>query len=206
MLYELNKTIKSNLLADDIYIGEYISHVDYKTPVYSALPFKNVRNMQNISKADRCYSFSDYSENSEGATFWITANIKHLPVTLDDENSLKEIVNIKSLYGSVISIEEVAGALEMGLNDKRIAEAIEGDVFIKLRVNNVMMNSDVLEVTFKNKPLDLSWCDEFINTTEENDCSGTYSLKELLKGLESGTKHYPFQEKPFFILLSKSKM
>lgn len=199
--------IVDNLQATGDFLGDVAYNIDYKTPRYTALPYKNVSNMQNVLAEKGCYTFTNYDETKEGAQLWIALNVKQLPREVRSAENIRALLETKGTYGSVVKIEEITNLLDLGnASDKKFAQLIDADLFVKVSVQNMIMESEVIELNINDQVADLSWSEPFLDAEDEADCSKTYSLKEFLNGLKSGTKQYHYQEKPIYILISKKNI
>lgn len=200
-----DKVIKS-LEHGKTFLGNMNFNSDYKTPNYSALPFKDVKNMINKFYSDAYYTFTYYSED-DGATFWVAMNIKHLPYQERKAETIKQMIQAKSAYGARIEVLDIQNKLDIGnLQDQRIAAKVDADLFIKIKVSQLPFSSDVVELIIKDKDVDQTWITPFFGAVKESDNSKSYSIEEFIKGLELGTTKYPYQKSPLYILISKKSI
>ena len=188
--------------------GSYIESGDmamcYHTPSYS------------IREVDNGVLSSGYPGNlittfapevSDTCSFIIRIDMTGYPWNAVDADVLKDCLKVNTVYGSTVDARLLAD------EEHLVDDHSYKDEFNRLsyadylvRLYDVVLDDEVVEWTFTNKPFDARCLADYnfntiVNAAQENDLSGTFSFNKFIEGCFNGRLN-TFNENPVRILVS----
>lgn len=186
--------------------GSYIESGDmamnYKTPSYEIMDVEN--GMLSAEYPQNLITTFD-RELSDTCSFIVRVNMVGYPWRVVNENMLKDCFHAKSSNGSSVDVKLLADKEHLVDNHaykdefERLSYA---DYLVKLY--NVVLDDEVVEWTFTNKPFDSLYPVTFniiMTADNENDISGSFSFDKFLEGCFNARLNM-CDEKPVRILVS----
>lgn len=177
-------------------IGNIESGFNYGKPSYSfGIP-------ENCFQFDDEPTFLGYDEsNGDTCVIKLKVNLANYRwATARKDLFADSIFQCKALYGSEVKVGNVEYVIQNITNKDldRTAYAI-----IDLKICNMAMDSEVIEWTLQLPDLDITdFAPYFLDATNENDVSKSYSLEDFVKGMFYGGVVNK-SIKPNYILVSK---
>ena len=194
---EVRDGISTLLKGNDRFVDNLESGFDYGVPKYSfGIPNK-------CFQLDNEPTFIQYEESDgiDTCTVKLKVNLKPYRWLLTDKNYFKEAFKVKALYGSEVEVGDVKIEVQNITNKElqRTAEAI-----VELKLPYMATESEVLEWTLQLPDTDYTLFGEFCGSTDENDCTKSYSIEAFMKGMFYGGIVNETL-KPNYILISKNE-
>ena len=193
---EVRDGISTLLKENDRFVDNIESGFDYDTP------------KQRFGIPNKCFqldnepTFIQYEETDgiDTCTVKLKVDLKPYRWLMTDKNYFKEAFKVKALYGSEVEVGDVKIELQNITNKKlqRTAEAI-----VELKLPYMETESEVLEWTLQLPDTDYTLFGEFCGSTDENDCTKSYSIEAFMKGMFYGGIVNETL-KPNYILISKN--
>ena len=112
----------------------------------------------------------------------------------------EEALKVKSLYGSEVIVGDIKIEVK-NITDKKLKRTAEA--IVELKLPNIATESEVLEWTLQLPDTDYTLFGEFCSSTDENDCTKSYSIEAFMKGMFYGGIVNETL-KPNYILISKN--
>ena len=195
---EVRDGISTLLKGNDRFVDNLESGFDYGAPKHSfGIPNKC------FQLDDKNPTFIQYEESDgiDTCTVKLKVNLKPYRWLLTDKNYFKEAFKVKALYGSEVEVGDVKIEVQNITNKKlqRTAEAI-----VELKLPYMATESEVLEWTLQLPDTDYTLFGEFCGSTDENDCTKSYSIEAFMKGMFYGGIVNETL-KPNYILISKNE-
>ena len=195
---EVRDGISTLLKANDRFVDNLESGFDYGAPKHSfGIPNKC------FQLDDKNPTFIQYEETDgiDTCTIKLKVDLKPYRWLLTDKNYFKEAFKVKALYGSEVEVGDVKIEVQNITNKKlqRTAEAI-----VELKLPYMATESEVLEWTLQLPDTDYTLFGEFCGSTDENDCTKSYSIEAFMKGMFYGGIVNETL-KPNYILISKNE-
>lgn len=188
--------------ATNSYVESGDMAMNYHTPDYSILGVKN--GVLSAEYPKNLITVFD-PEVSDTCSFIVRVDMTGYPWGAVDADVLKECFSAKAVYGSSVDVELLTDEEHLVDNHaykgnfKRVSYA---DYLVKLY--NVVLDDEVIEWTFTNKPFDGRYLMDFntiINADQENDLSGSFSFNKFIEGCFNARLN-TFDEAPVRILVS----
>ena len=158
--------------------------MDYHTPSYE---IKDVKNGV-LSKLYPKNLITDYDSSvSDTCSFIYRVNMTGFPWSAVDPKVLKDALNVKTVYGSLVDVElltEDGHLVDNHAWEGEFERCSYADYLVKLY--NFGLADEVLEIKFSNKPIDGCYFVEFnnmITTDNEKNLSGLFSFNKFLEGV-----------------------
>ncbi|MDE6159072.1 MAG: hypothetical protein K2F69_03105 [Bacteroidaceae bacterium] len=177
-------------------IGNIESGFNYGKPSYSfGIP-------ENCFQLDNEPTFLGY-DDSDGDTCVIKLKVNlanYRWATARKDLFADSIFQCKALYGSEVKVGNVEYVIQNITNKDLVRTAY---AIIDLKICNMAMDSEVIEWTLQLPDLDITdFAPYFLDATNENDVSKSYSLEDFVKGMFYGGVVNKCL-KPNYILVSK---
>lgn len=188
--------------ATNSYIESGDMAMNYHTPNYS---IENVKNGILSTEYPKNLITVFDREVSDTCSFIVRVDMTSYPWGAVDADVLRDCFKVKAVYGSSVDVELLTDEDHLVDNHaykgdfKRLAYA---DYLVKLY--NVVLDDEVIEWTFTNKPFDGRYLMNFntiINADQENDFSGSFSFNKFIEGCFNARLN-TFNENPVRILVS----
>ena len=176
---EIRDGISTLLKTNDRFVDNIESGFDYGVPKYSfGIPNK-------CFQLDNEPTFIQYEESDgiDTCTVKLKVDLKPYRWLLTDKKYFEEAFKVKSLYGSEVIVGDIKIEVKNTTDKKlkRTAEAI-----VELKLPNIATESEVLEWTLQLPDTDYTLFGEFCGSTDENDCTKSYSIEAFMKGMFYG--------------------
>lgn len=178
----------------------------YHTPTYT---------IENVSNG---ILSTEYPQNlittfdpgvSDTCSFIIRVNMTGYPWSAVNANALKDCLKANTVYGSNIDVQLLAEGAHL-VDDHAYKREFQrrsyADYLIK--VYDVVLDDEVVEWTFTNKPFDGLYLMDFnkiIIAQDENDLTGSFSFNKFIEGCFNARLN-TFDETPVRILVSSYPM
>lgn len=178
-------------------------------PYYSVYPIAGALGLkQNIyeiaaGRADRFYSLCGYSSTAGVAEFVVAIRGYHIPYSLLT-NIQKDNFVLGSYAGSVkLDWELINEPSIKSAEDKKVNQFVEPNIFLKVKIEEMYLPSDVINIVMKTPKDDDLWIQKYCGATREGDLYKTFSIDGFVEGLK---RAYPaplnVQTDPMLILVS----
>ena len=195
---EVRDGISILLKANNRFVDNLESGFDYGAPKHSfGIPNKC------FQLDDKNPTFIQYEETDgiDTCTVKLKVDLKPYRWLLTDKNYFKDAFKVKALYGSEVEVGDVKIEVQNITNKKlqRTAQAI-----VELKLPYMATDSEVLEWTLQLPDTDYTLFGEFCGSTDENDCTKSYSIEAFMKGMFYGGIVNETL-KPNYILISKNE-
>lgn len=142
---------------------------------------------------------------SDTCSFVVRIDMTGYPWGAIDVDVLKDCLDVKAVYGSSVDVQLLYSENHL-VDDHAYKGAFKrrsyADYLIKLY--NVVLDDEVLELTFTNKPFDGRYKMDFITiitAEDENDLAGSFSFDKFIEGCFNARLN-TFDETPVRILIS----
>ena len=194
---EVRDGISTLLKANDRFVDNIDSGFDYGTPKHSfGIPNKCFQLDDNEP------TFIQYEESDgiDTCTVKLKVDLKPYRWLMTDKKYFKEAFKVKALYGSKVEMGNVNIEVQ-NITDKKLQRTAIATIELKLPY--IATESEVLEWTLQLPDTDYTLFGEFCGSTDENDCTKSYSIEAFMKGIfYSGIVNKTL--KPNYILISKN--
>ena len=194
---EVRDGISTLLKANDRFVDNIDSGFDYGTPKHSfGIPNKCFQLDDNEP------TFIQYEESDgiDTCTVKLKVDLKPYRWLMTDKKYFKEAFKVKALYGSKVEMGNVNIEVQ-NITDKKLQRTAIATIELKLPY--IETESEVLEWTLQLPDTDYTLFGEFCGSTDENDCTKSYSIEAFMKGIfYSGIVNKTL--KPNYILISKN--
>ena len=119
-----------------------------------------------------------------------------------DDSMFKKCFSIKSIYGSTVNIKNIEIDVDNFDRKELKRKAI---ALVDIQVSNMQTEAEVLEWFIDTSSIDSDYTEfaPYLNAANENDRTGTYSMKDFIKGLFQGGVLNKVSDKHNYILISK---
>ena len=193
---DLRNGISTLLENNKSLIGNIESGFNYGRPSYSfGIP-------ENCFQFEEEPTFLGYDE-SYGDTCIVKLKVNlanYRWATARKDLFADSVFQCKALYGSEVKVGNVEYVIQNITNKNLVRTAY---AIIDLKICNMAMDSEVIEWTLQLPDLDITdFAPYFLDATNENDVSKSYSLKDFVKGMFYGGVVNK-SLKPNYILVSK---
>ena len=147
-------------------------------------------------------TFIQYEESDgiDTCTVKLKVDLKPYRWLLTDKKYFEEAFKVKSLYGSKVNVGDIKIEVK-NITDKKLQRTAEA--IVELKLPNMATESEVLEWTLQLPDTDYTLFGEFCGSTDENDCTKSYSIEAFMKGMFYGGIVNETL-KPNYILISKN--
>lgn len=147
-------------------------------------------------------TFVGYEEADTFDTCIINLKVDLTPYRwiLTDKSYFRNAFKAKTLYGSMLLIDEVNVEVQ-NITDKQLKRTAEASV--RLKLYNMPTDSDVIEWTLELPDSDYTLFAQFCGATTEEDVTKSYSIEDFLVGMFYGGV-VNTTLKPNYILISKN--
>ena len=193
---EVRDGISTLLKTNDRFVDNIESGFDYGVPKYSfGIPNK-------CFQLDNEPTFIQYEESDgiDTCTVKLKVDLKPYRWLLTDKKYFEEAFKVKSLYGSEVIVGDIKIEVK-NITDKKLKRTAEA--IVELKLPNIATESEVLEWTLQLPDTDYTLFGEFCGSTDENDCTKSYSIEAFMKGMFYGGIVNETL-KPNYILISKN--
>lgn len=194
---EVRDGISTLLKANNRFIDNIESGFDYGAPKYSfGIPNKC------FQLDDKEPTFIQYEESDgiDTCTVKLKVDLKPYRWLLTDKKYFEEAFKVKSLYDSEVLVGDIKIEVK-NITDKKLKRTAEA--IVELKLPNIATESEVLEWTLQLPDTDYTLFGEFCGSTDENDCTKSYSIEAFMKGMFYGGIVNETL-KPNYILISKN--
>ena len=194
---EVRDGISTLLKANDRFVDNIDSGFDYGTPKHSfGIPNKCFQLDDNEP------TFIQYEESDgiDTCTVKLKVDLKPYRWLMTDKKYFKEAFKVKALYGSKVEMGNVNIEVQ-NITDKKLQRTAIATIELKLPY--IETESEVLEWTLQLPDTDYTLFGEFCGSTDENDCTKSYSIEAFMKGIFYGGIVNKTL-KPNYILISKN--
>lgn len=178
--------------------GNFIDNIDsgleFGAPTYSfGIP-------QNCFQLEEEPTFTQYNESStDTCIVKLKVNLANYRWITSNEDIFPKAFQCKTLYGSEIKIGDITYHIE-NITNKELQRTAYAEV--DLKIFNMAMDAEVIEWTLQLPDLDITNFEPYLNATDENDYTKSYSLENFIKGMFYGGVVNK-SLKPNYILISK---
>ncbi|EJX10188.1 hypothetical protein EVA_01699 [gut metagenome] len=188
--------------ATNSYVESGDMAMNYHTPDYTIKEVKN--GVLSLDYSKNLITVFD-REVSDTCSFIFRVNMTGYPWSAVNAKLLKDCLKARTVYGSSVDVELLTDEGHLVDNHaykgefKRVSYA---DYLVKLY--NVVLDDEVIECTFTNKPFDGHYSMNFytiINAEHENNLSGSFSFNKFIEGCFNARLN-TFEENPVRILVS----
>ena len=193
---EVRDGISTLLKANDRFVDNIESGFDYGAPKYSfGIPNK-------CFQLDDEPTFIQYEESDgiDTCTVKLKVDLKPYRWLLTDKKYFEDAFKVKSLYGSEVIVGDIKIEVK-NITDKKLKRTAEA--VVELKLPSIATESEVLEWTLQLPDTDYTLFGEFCGSTDENDCTKSYSIEAFMKGMFYGGIVNETL-KPNYILISKN--
>ena len=194
---EVRDGISTLLKANDRFVDNIDSGFDYGIPKHSfGIPNKCFQLDDNEP------TFIQYEESDgiDTCTVKLKVDLKPYRWLMTEKKYFKEAFKVKALYGSKVEMGNVNIEVQ-NITDKKLQRTAIATIELKLPY--IETESEVLEWTLQLPDTDYTLFGEFCGSTDENDCTKSYSIEAFMKGIfYSGIVNKTL--KPNYILISKN--
>ena len=191
---ELRNGISTLLENNGDFIDNIESGFNYGTTSYSfGIP-------ENVFQLGNEPTFLGYDiSNGDTCTIKLKINLANYRWAITEEEIFKRAFQCKALYGSEVKVDNVEFDIQNITNKNlyRTATAI-----VDLKLCHMAMDSEVIEWSLLLPDLEMTKFAPYLNSTDENDVSKSFSLENFIKGLFYGGV-VSKSLKPNYILISK---
>ena len=194
---EVRDGISTLLKANDRFVDNIESGFDYGAPKYSfGIPNKCFQLDDNEP------TFIQYEESDgiDTCTVKLKVDLKPYRWLMTDKKYFMEAFKVKALYDSKVEIGDVNIEVQ-NITDKKLQRTAVATIELKLPY--IATESEVLEWTLQLPDTDYTLFGEFCGSTDENDCTKSYSIEAFMKGIFYGGIVNKTL-KPNYILISKN--
>ena len=194
---EVRDGISTLLKANDRFVDNIDSGFDYGAPKHSfGIPNKCFQLDDNEP------TFIQYEESDgiDTCTVKLKVDLKPYRWLMTDKKYFKEAFKVKALYGSKVEMGNVNIEVQ-NITDKKLQRTAIATIELKLPY--IATESEVLEWTLQLPDTDYTLFGEFCGSTDENDCTKSYSIEAFMKGIFYGGIVNKTL-KPNYILISKN--
>lgn len=194
---EVRDGISTLLKANERFVDNIESGFNYGAPKYSfGIPNKC------FQLDDKEPTFIQYEESDgiDTCTVKLKVDLKPYRWLLTDKKYFEEAFKVKSLYGSEVNVGDIKIEVK-NITDKKLQRTAEA--IVELKLPNIATESEVLEWTLQLPDTDYTLFGEFCGSTDENDCTKSYSIEAFMKGMFYGGIVNETL-KPNYILISKN--
>ena len=194
---EIRDGISTLLKANDRFVDNIESGFDYGAPKYSfGIPNKCFQLDDNEP------TFIQYEESDgiDTCTVKLKVDLKPYRWLMTDKKYFMEAFKVKALYDSKVEIGDVNIEVQ-NITDKKLQRTAVATIELKLPY--IATESEVLEWTLQLPDTDYTLFGEFCGSTDENDCTKSYSIEAFMKGIFYGGIVNKTL-KPNYILISKN--
>lgn len=171
---------------------------DYKSPDYS---FGIPKNALQLGTEP---TFIGYDVNfSDTCTVKLKLDISDYRWTIADESVLRNLLNVKAIYGSNVSVGDIKVEVDNHYQKKFLRKAT---AIFDLKVYDMYAaKSDVIEWSLNHPEYQESqWFSNVISADFESDLSGSFSMDKFIGGCFNAIQNH-WDSTPNKILISKSK-
>lgn len=194
---EIRDGISTLLKVNDRFVDNIESGFDYGAPKYSfGIPNKCFQLDDNEP------TFIQYEESDgiDTCTVKLKVDLKPYRWLMTDKKYFMEAFKVKALYDSKVEIGDVNIEVQ-NITDKKLQRTAVATIELKLPY--IATESEVLEWTLQLPDTDYTLFGEFCGSTDENDCTKSYSIEAFMKGIFYGGIVNKTL-KPNYILISKN--
>ena len=194
---EIRDGISTLLKENDRFVDNIESGFDYGAPKYTfGIPNKC------FQLADNEPTFVQYEETDgiDTCTVKLKVDLKPYRWLLTDKKYFEEAFKVKALYGSEVEVGDVKIEVK-NITDKKLQRTAEA--IVELKLPYMATESEVLEWTLQLPDTDYTLFGDFCGSTDENDCTKSYSIEAFMKGIFYGGIVNKTL-KPNYILISKN--
>lgn len=194
---EVRDGISTLLKANDRFVDNIESGFDYGAPKYSfGIPNKCFQ----LDNNEPTFIQYEESDGIDTCTVKLKVDLKPYRWLLTDKKYFEEAFKVKSSYGSEVIVGDIKIEVK-NITDKKLRRTAEA--IVELKLPNIATESEVLEWTLQLPDTDYTLFGEFCGSTDENDCTKSYSIEAFMKGMFYGGIVNETL-KPNYILISKN--
>lgn len=175
-------------------IGNIESGFNYGAPAYAfGIP-------DNCFQLDEEPTFLGYDPSySDTCTVKLKVNLANYRWATAREDIFPQAFQCKALYGSEVKVGKIEYQIQNITNKELVRTAY---AIVDLKVCNMAMDSEVIEWTLQLPDIDITEFAPYLDGTDENDVTKSYSLENFIKGMFYGGVVNK-SLKPNYILISK---
>lgn len=175
-------------------IGNIDSGFDYGTPSYSfGIP-------SNCFQLEDQPTFLGYDESyGDTCTIKLKVNLSNYRWATAKEDIFPQAFQCKTIYGSDVKVGNIEYQIQNISNKNLVRTAY---AIVELKVCNMAMESEIIEWTLQLPDLDITEFAPYLDSTDENDVTKSYSLENFIKGMFYGGVVNKSLD-PNYILISK---
>lgn len=175
-------------------IGNIESGFNYGAPAYAfGIP-------DNCFQLDEEPTFLGYDPSySDTCVVKLKVNLANYRWAAAREDIFPKAFQCKALYGSEVKVGNIEYQIQ-NITDKELVRTAYA--IVDLKVCNMAMESEVIEWTLQLPDLDITEFAPYLDGTDENDVTKSYSLENFIKGMFYGGVVNK-SLKPNYILISK---
>lgn len=170
------------------------SGFDYGAPSYTfGIP-------ENCFQLDNEPTFLEYDPSyGDTCVVKLKVNLANYRWAVAQKDIFPKAFQCKALYGSEVKVGNIEYQIQNITNRDLVRTAY---AIVDLKVCNMAMDSEVIEWTLQLPDLDITEFAPYLDGTDENDVSKSYSLENFIKGMFYGGVVNK-SLKPNYILISK---
>jgi len=191
---DLRNGISTLLDNNGDFIGNIESGFDYGAPSYA------------FGIPDNCFQHEDeptflgYDPSyNDTCTVKLKINLANYRWATAREDIFPQAFQCKALYGSEVKVGNIEYQIQ-NITDKNLIRTAYA--IVDLKVCNMAMESEIIEWTLQLPDLDITEFAPYLDGTDENDVTKSYSLENFIKGMFYGGVVNK-SLKPNYILISK---
>ena len=175
-------------------IGNIESGFNYGAPAYAfGIP-------DNCFQLDEEPTFLGYDPSySDTCVVKLKVNLANYRWAAAREDIFPQAFQCKALYGSEVKVGNIEYQIQ-NITDKELVRTAYA--IVDLKVCNMALESEVIEWTLQLPDLDITEFAPYLDSTDENDVTKSYSLENFIKGMFYGGVVNK-SLKPNYILISK---
>ena len=194
---EVRDGISTLLKANDRFVDNIESGFDYGAPKYSfGIPNKCFQ----LDNNEPTFIQYEESDGIDTCTVKLKVDLKPYRWLLTDKKYFEDAFKVKSSYGSEVIVGDIEIEVK-NITDKKLQRTAEA--IVELKLPNIATESEVLEWTLQLPDTDYTLFGEFCGSTDESDCTKSYSIEAFMKGMFYGGIVNETL-KPNYILISKN--
>jgi hypothetical protein len=191
---DLRNGISTLLDNNGALIGNIESGFEYGAPSYAfGIP-------DNCFQHEEEPTFIGYDPSfNDTCTVKLKVNLAIYRWAIAREDIFPQAFQCKALYGSEVKVGNIEYQIQNITNKNLVRTAY---AIVDLKVCNMAMDSEVIEWTLQLPDLDITEFAPYLDGTDENDVTKSYSLENFIKGMFYGGVVNK-SLKPNYILISK---
>lgn len=191
---ELRNGISTLLENNGNFIDNIESGFNYGAPSYSfGIP-------ENAFQFEDEPTFLGYDiSNSDTCTIKLKVNLANYRWAITEEELFKQAFQCKALYDSEVKVGNIEFVIQ-NITDKNLHRT--ATAIVDLKLCHMAMDSEVIEWSLILPDLEITKFAPYLDATDENDVSKSFSLENFIKGMFYGGVINK-SLKPNYILISK---